>query len=111
MRCVAYCLLPIAYWVVPAAVCADTFELYTNPVLAKAPEAKGVKELKRLTPDSIADHDHVLPDVTAALVIVQTNEARFSKLLVQTARRKLASGKTVPILLIERFVTYREGEE
>ena len=111
MHRLAYYLLPTAYCLLPLAVRADDFDYYTNLVLTKAPEAKGAKELKRLTQDQMTDHDHILTDVTAAFLIVRTNEGRYSKLLVQPARRKLESGKTLPILLIDRFVTYREGEE
>jgi hypothetical protein len=92
------------------ALWADAFDRYTNPVLAKAPGAEGVQEVKQLTPEVIADHDHVLPDSAGALVIVKTNEGRYSKLLVQAARQKTKE-KVVPILLIDRYVTYKEGEE
>lgn len=90
---------------------ADAFDQYINPILAKVPQAKGVQEIKQLTPDLIADHDQVLSDVTAAFIVVQTNENRWSKLLVQAARRKLDNDRSVPILLIDRFVTFKEGED
>lgn len=104
-------LLPFAFFLGTAAVRADAFDYYTNPLLTKAAESKKVKELKRLTPEQMADHDRVLPDVNAAFLIVQTNEGRYSKVLVQPARRKLNADKAVPILMIDRIVTYREGEE
>lgn len=90
---------------------AHAFDDYVNPILQSAVAGTNVKALRQLTPELIADHDHVLDNMSAALVIVQTNEGRLSKLLVQAARRKIAADKTVPILLIDRFVTYREGEE
>jgi hypothetical protein len=99
--------LPLA---APAPARADAFDRYVNPVLAAAPDAEGVKEVKRLTPDLIADNDRVLPNAAAALVIVRTNEGRFGKLLVQAGRQRLR-GKLLPILFIERFVTYKEGQE
>jgi hypothetical protein len=110
MRRWSFILGPLAVVLAAPAARADAFDYYTNPVLYKVPEAKGVKELKRLTLELMADHDHVLPDVTAALVVVQTNEGRYGKLLVQPARRKLGT-KVVPIVLIDRFVTFREGDE
>lgn len=94
-----------------AAARGDSFDPYTNPVLAKVPAAKGVKEIKRLTPDLITDHDRVLPRLASAFVVVRTNEGRYSKLLVQSARQKVGEDRTIPILYVERFVTYREGEE
>jgi hypothetical protein len=93
------------------AIRADAFDRYVNPVLTKVPGAPGVKELKQLTPDLITDHDHLLPGTTGALIVVQTNGGRYSKLLVQAAQQKVTGHASVPILLIHRFVTYREGQE
>jgi hypothetical protein len=103
--------LPVCLLLPVPAVRADHFDRYTNPVLAKVPSAAGVKELKQLTPDLLTDNDRVLPDASAALVVVRTNGDRFAKLLVAPARRKVGDTESVPILLIERFVTYREGQE
>jgi hypothetical protein len=103
----------LALLVPSPALRADAFDHYTNPVLSKAPGAEGVKEIKQLTPALLAEHNRVLPNTTAALVIVQTDEGRYSKLLVQAARQRLndEARTQVPILLIERFVTYKEGQE
>src|SRR5258708_6105705 len=90
---------------------ADAFDRYVNPVLAKVPAAPGAKELKQLTPDLIADHDRVLTGTSGALIVVKTNAGRYSKLLVQAARQKLTANMPTPILLIERYATYREGQE
>ncbi len=90
---------------------ADAFERYTNPILAKVPAAEGVKEPKQLTRALIADNDGVLKDNSGAFVMVQTNEGRFSKLLVRTARQKVDATSSVPIALLDRYVTYREGQE
>jgi hypothetical protein len=90
---------------------ADTFDHYLNPILGKVPSSDNVQAVKELTPTVIADHQRVLPDSTGAFLVVTTNEGRRSKLLVQAARQKLGTGEHVPILLIERFVTYKEGTE
>jgi hypothetical protein len=90
---------------------ADAFDHYVNPILAKAPGAAGVQEVKQLTPAFMAEHDRVLPGTSATFVIVHTNDDRFAKLLLQPARQKLDAGRSVPIVLVERFVTYKEGEE
>src|SRR5437879_2720569 len=92
----------------PTALRADAFDRYINPVLSKVPEAAGVKELKQLTASLIADHGQVLGDTTGALIVVRTNEGRWCKLLVQAARQRIGETASVPILLIERFVTYKE---
>jgi hypothetical protein len=103
--CTVLCLLTV-----PLSLRADTFDRYTNPVLAKVPGADGVQEIKQLTPSLIAANDRVLTDAPGALVVVKTNEGRYGKLLVQAARQK-AGPQTVPILILERFVTYKDGEE
>ncbi|HLN28359.1 MAG TPA: hypothetical protein VK395_11515 [Gemmataceae bacterium] len=90
---------------------ADAFDRYMNPVLAKVPTAAGVKEVKHLTAEEITDNDRILPGMTGAFLVVKTNGGRFSKLLVQAARQRVDNSAPVPILLIERFVTYREAQE
>lgn len=95
----------------PALARADAFDNYTNPVLAKVPGAAGVQEVKQLTPDVIADNDRVIPGVSAAFLVVKTNDGRWSKLLVQSARHKIDDERSLPILLVERFATYKEGDE
>jgi hypothetical protein len=92
-----------------SAVRADAFDRYTNPLLAKIPSNPAATEVKQLTFDAILDHDHVLPG--GALVVVKTNQGPFSKLLLAAGRKKLDNGTTLPILLIERFTTYEEGQE
>jgi hypothetical protein len=96
-----------------ALVRADAFDHYINTILEKIPDADGVREVKQLTPDMILEHNSALPDSTAAFIVVQTNEGRFARLLVQAARKQLADEKKtqINILLIERFVTYRPGTE
>ena len=89
---------------------ADAFDLYTNDLLAKIPKANGVLHVKELTPELLVEHNRVLPGTRAAFVVVKTNEGRYAKLLVQASGQKFAD-KTLPILAIERFVTYKEGEE
>ncbi|HEY7154209.1 MAG TPA: hypothetical protein VH575_09665 [Gemmataceae bacterium] len=90
---------------------AEVFDYYVNPVLARAVEAKETKEVKKLTRAMILDNDRVLPRTTAALLVVQTNSGRYAKLLVQVARQKIDAEHAVPILLVEHYVTYKEGEE
>jgi hypothetical protein len=96
---------------VPQGLRADDFDNYTNRVLGKVPGAKGVRQLTQATPALLAEHAGVLGGAPGALLVVRTNEGRWAKLLVQPARQKVAGGHSVPILLIDRFVTYKEGEE
>jgi len=106
-------LLVLVFLAIPPLARADAFDLYDNNLLAKVPNAEGVKLVKQLTPAMIIENSRVLPEGTAALVVVQTNDGRLGKLLVQAARKQLNDeAKTqVDILLIERFVTYRPGSD
>ena len=106
-------LTTLAFFAFAPLVRADVFDNYINALLEKVPKAEGVKEIKQLTPDMILENNRVIPDVTSALIVVQTNESRLSKLLVQAARKRLNDeNKTqISICLIERFATYKAGTE
>jgi hypothetical protein len=108
LRAAPAALLLLAGWLLPAR--ADVFDRYTNAVLSKATEADGLKPADKLTAALVAQHSQLLPGSSAALVVVKTNSGRYSKLLLQLARQRTAKG-SLPIALIERFVTYKEGEE
>jgi hypothetical protein len=95
----------------PHGLRGDAFDEYTNVVLAKVPTAPGVISPRQLTASLMAEHGGVVPGTTGALIVVRTNEGRLSKLLVQPARQQLPDKSTVPIVLIDRFATYQQGEE
>jgi hypothetical protein len=101
----------LGLFLAPRAVQADAFDNYTNDILVKIPTADGVNKVAGLTDTMLLDHTSVLPGIKPAFIVVKTNEGRFCKLLVQAVRQKLADKSVVPALLIERFVTYKEGEE
>ncbi len=90
---------------------AEVFDYYINPILARAVEAKETKEIKQLTTTMIVENDRVLPHARAAFLVVKTNQGRYAKLLVQAAKRKIDAERTIPMLLIDRYVTYKEGTE
>jgi hypothetical protein len=90
---------------------ADAFDDYTNPLLVKAATGDAVKEMKQVTPDDLLNNDRVLKGVDGAMLIVKTNGGRNAKLLVHPAAQKTDAAHSVPTLLIDRYVTYKEGEE
>ncbi len=91
---------------------ADHFEHYINPVLDKAvKDATNVKEMKEITSMQLAEFGDVLGDTADAFLIVHTNDDRWCKLLVQAARQRLGKDKQVPMLLIEKYVTFKEATE
>jgi len=86
---------------------ADQFDYYTNPVLSKAASDGTIKEVKELTADQVSDVAGALPDSPSAVLVVATNDKRVAKLLVQTARQKIAGDKTAPLLLIDKYTTFK----
>jgi hypothetical protein len=104
------CLVALAAFV-PAISRADDFDRYVNATLGKASESPDVRELKRLKSKEILDNDRVIPGVAAAVVIVKTNDGRWAKLAVRSGRQKIDAERSLPMLLVERYVTFREGEE
>src|SRR4051794_18259613 len=95
----------------PASTWADAFDNYTNPLLGKMPKAEGVKRVRQLTPVQLTNALGVLPGLDSAFLVVKTNEGRWSKLLVVAGQQRVKGQDALPILLIERFVTFLDGEE
>jgi hypothetical protein len=109
-------LLTALFSALPLELHADAFDNYTLPILTGVAEAPGVKQVAELTPDLIVQNSQVLPNIEAAMIVVYTNDFRWSKLLVVAARHKLqakpdAEPEYIPMLRIERFVTFREASE
>lgn len=91
---------------------ADTFDYYTNPVLAKTiQDVKYAKPFKEITSNQIGEIGEVLADTSATVLIVRTNDDHFCKLLVHAARQRFGKDRQVPMLLVEKFVTFKEATE
>jgi hypothetical protein len=90
---------------------ADAFDHYLNPILSKAIDNDAVKEMKQAPVKLLRENNRVLPGVPGAFLVVKTNEGRNCKLLVEPASQRAPGDKFVPMLLIERYITYKEGEE
>ena len=104
-------LAAVAVLAAAASVRADAFDDYTNPLLIKAAASGAAKEMKQVTADDLLNNDSVLKGVDGTMLIVKTNDGRNAKLLVHAAGQKIDAEHTVPTLYIDRFVTYKEGEE
>jgi len=106
------CVLSLAVFAAPVPEGkAEPFDFYTNPVLNKTHAGTDVKKVESLALDAIPDHDGILPGTNGTLLVVKTTQGRNAKLLVQSARQKVGEDKVLPVLLIDRYVTYKEGEE
>lgn len=105
-------VLVVCSLVIVGQVRADQFEHYTNPVLEKAVnDGSNVKEVKALTAKEVGDFGDVLGDTSATFLIVRTNDDRWAKLLVQPAAQRVGKDRQVPMLLVEKFVTFKESTE
>lgn len=89
---------------------ADTYDRYLEPVLAKAAESPNAVELKKLAAEEVAKHGNLVGNSSGALLIVRTNNGRWAKVIAQFARQKEGE-ETLPIALLERGVTFKEGSE
>ena len=106
-----FVLLSAALLALPASARADAFDNYTNPLLAQVVKSPSAEQVKQLSSEAMLQHSRALPGITAAFVVVRTNEGRLAKLLVLPARQKVGETESLPIVLVERFTTFREGEE
>ena len=93
------------------ALRADSFDDYTNRHLQKLVESKNVEKVKSASLQDLVLNAGTLRGLSSTYLVVRTNEGRFAKLLVQPAQQKVGKTETVPILLIERFVTFLDGED
>jgi len=89
----------------------DRFESYSRPALASITGTDALVSRKVMTIDDLAEHDRVLPKVSASFLVVKTNGNRYAKLQVVAGRQKVSDEKALPVLIIERFVTFKDGEE
>ena len=96
--------------VLPTSARADPFDHYFNKLLVKMPGIKSVEKVTKLTPEMMVQN-RPLPGISATFIVVKTNDDRFAKLLVQPAGQKISAKEILPIVIIERYVTFRQGEE
>ncbi len=106
-----FVLSAVACLAAASVVHADAFDEYTNQLLNKAAASGAAKVMKQITSDDLVSNDRTLQGVDGTLLIVHTNDGRNAKLLVHAAGQKIDATHTVSTLLIDRFVTYKEGEE
>ena len=96
--------------ILPASVQADVFDRHTNTILNQAIQANQLSPVSSLSAEQINNAPRLVPGSNAALIVVRTQNGLLAKLLVQYAQQKL-NDQLIPILLVERFTTYRAGTE
>lgn len=86
------------------AIAADVFDRHTSDVLIAASEKS--KPLARLGLDEAAQWKTLGPAVSSPAIVIRTTDGNWAKAIVGWGFRK-GRDKPVPVLLIERYVTYR----
>ena len=100
-------LAALALLTAAAAGRADQFDYYTHPVLTQAENDGSLKTVKELSSAQLSTYGGALPDSPSAFLVVVTNDKRFAKLLVQPARQKLGADKSAPLLLVDKYTTFK----
>jgi hypothetical protein len=111
MRLGLWAMAAVSVLAVGAFARADAFDSYTNPILAKAVEEGKLEEVKELSSRQLIDAGGVLKGAAGAFLVVQTNNNRIAKALVTAAGQKVSAEERVPMLLVDRYVTFRDGTE
>lgn len=90
---------------------ADTFDRYTNPVLAKvAGDSMHAEAVTKLLPAQVAKHNNLFQETGGVLLIIRTNGGNNAKVLAQFAMQRTEKGNA-PMILLERATTYKPGQE
>jgi hypothetical protein len=102
--CVVFSLLAFA-----SAARADRFDDISNPEIGRLIASGSATAVETLTATAVGPAPK-LGGSQSAVVFVRTREGRSAKLLLQFGYQKLPGGR-VPMALIERFATFKDGEE
>jgi len=102
--CLTVCLAVVAHSAVVLG--ADVFERHPATLVKRlAEEGEGVKQL---TMNDAAKLKPLAPTIGSPCLMARTDEGGYAKLLVAWGLKKgKGSDKPTPVLLIERYVTYR----
>lgn len=107
LRCGAMAFLSIALltglWSKPAR--ADVFDNHTSYWLRRA--TSDAKPVEKLAMRDALSLNSIGRGIGSPCVVVHTNDDNWTKALVTWGFRKNRDGERTPVVLIERFVTYR----
>lgn len=85
---------------------ADVFDRQTSSTIKKLIESNDA--VAEITLESSAKLKPLSASITSPCVLIKTDEGNLAKALISWGGLKRTSGKQIPILLIERYTTYRE---
>jgi hypothetical protein len=99
--------LLLLFVVVPHAR-ADLFDRITNTDLANTLKGDSVESISEIASAQLASTQ--IPGITGSLIVLKTREGRYCKLIVQAGQQKIGKDRH-PMILIDRFATFKEGDE
>jgi hypothetical protein len=106
MRTFGLLLLLVA---APAAR-ADLFDDMTNKDIMRIMSTDAAKPMAEVTANQLSTAHGLVPQSNAAILLMRTKDGRFAKLQVLSGLQNVGGIKH-PVLFIEKYVTYKEGEE
>lgn len=68
------------------------------------------RQADSVSESDLAEFDTCLAPGGAAFAIVRTRQGRFAKVLFNAGKLKVAGGAAEPMILVEQFVTFKDGE-
>ncbi len=107
-RAIAGCCL--IFCVASGVSAADLFDRHALADLKQA--TKDASALEEISAATAAKWKPLSPRISAPCLIVRTNDGHWSKALLAWGQRKLKGREQpLPVLVLERFVTYRSDRE
>jgi len=99
-------LLAVVLFSCSSVSAADLFERQTAATIKKLIESEDA--VAEITLESSAKLRPLSSSIVTPCVLIKTDEGNLTKALISWGGLKKASGKQIPVLLIERYATYRE---
>jgi len=103
----------VIFWLLTLVLCAppapfDRLQRLELAGLVQTPSFKAVDKVSEL---DLAENDRQLAPGGAAFVVARTRGGRYAKIRLIPGRLKSASGNLEPMILVEQFVTFKDGDQ
>ncbi len=96
--------------VISSSARADLFDDITNTDIPRIIATNAVQPVTEVSANHLASVSNLIPQSNSAILLMWTKDGRYAKLQVQAGLQKINSIKH-PVLFIEKFATFKEGEE
>jgi hypothetical protein len=89
---------------------ADLFDDMTNKDIVRIVSTDAAKPMAEVTANQLSTFNGLVPQSSAAILLIRTRDGRYAKLQVQAGLQNV-SGVKQPVLFIEKYATFKEGDE